>query len=210
MQHSTDWGPTVRAYKDLMAQWRAAPRGSRRGRRAVKRFKAAQDTFFTARNADLHETEAEQRANLEAKEALLVEAEAIDPSKDLDAAKATLRSVQDRWEEAGKVPRADMRRIDDRLRSVERSVKNAEQDEWRRTDPRTKARVEGASSQLHSAIASYEDALESARAGGDPKKIAEARPLSRPARSGWRSSSAPHATSADSGRSEVALRRRSA
>lgn len=175
MQHSTDWGPTVRAYKDLMAQWRAAPRGSRKKDDAQwKRFKAAQDTFFTARNADLHETEAEQRANLEAKEALLVEAEAIDPSKDLDAAKATLRSVQDRWEEAGKVPRADMRRIDDRLRSVERSVKNAEQDEWRRTDPRTKARVEGASSQLHSAIASYEDALESARAGGDPKKIAEA------------------------------------
>ena len=67
-----------------------------------------------------------------------------------------------------------MRRIDDRLRTVERAVKNAEQDEWRRTDPRTKARVEGASSQLHSAIASYQDALDKAVAGGDPQKIAEA------------------------------------
>lgn len=175
MQESTDWGPTVRAYKDLMSQWRSAPRGSRKKDDAQwKRFKAAQDTFFQARNADLHEIEAEQRKNLEVKEALLVEAEAIDPAKDLDAAKASLRSVQDRWEEAGKVPRGDMRRIDERLRAVERAIKGAEQDEWRRTDPRTKARVEGASSQLHSAIASYQEAYDKAVAGGDPKKIAEA------------------------------------
>lgn len=175
MQDSTDWGPTVRAYKDLMDEWRSAPRGSRKKDDAQwKRFKAAQDTFFAARNADLHETEAEQRQNLEVKAALLVEAEAIDPAKDLDAAKRSLRSVQDRWEESGKVPRADMRRVDERLRAVERAVKNAEQDEWRRTDPRTKARVEGASSQLQSAIASYEETLEKARAGGDPTRIAEA------------------------------------
>jgi len=175
MQDSTDWGPTVRAYKDLMDQWRRAPRGGRKKDDAQwKRFKAAQDTFFAARNADLHETEAEQRKNLEVKESLLTEAEAIAPGEDLEAARAALRSVQDRWEEAGKVPRGDMRRIDDRLRAVERSVKNAEQDEWRRTDPRTRARVEGASSQLHSAIASYEEALEKARAGGDPRRIAEA------------------------------------
>ncbi|WP_394214760.1 DUF349 domain-containing protein [Brachybacterium vulturis] len=175
MQESTDWGPTVRAYKDLMDEWRHAPRGRRKKDDAQwKRFKAAQDTFFQARNADLHETEAEQRENLAVKEKLLSEAESIDPAKDLEKAKQALRSVQDRWEEAGKVPRGDMRRIDDRLRAVERAVKNAEQDEWRRTDPRTKARVEGASSQLHSAIASYQDALDKAVAGGDPAKIAEA------------------------------------
>nr|WP_281067102.1 DUF349 domain-containing protein [Brachybacterium fresconis] len=175
MQDSTDWGPTVRAYKDLMGEWRRAPRGSRKKDDAQwKRFKAAQDRFFDARNADLHQLEAEQRENLRAKEALLTEAEAIDPQQDLETAKASLRSIQDRWEEAGKVPRGDMRRIDDRLRRVERSLKDAEQDEWRRTDPRTRARVEGASSQLHSAIASYEEDLDRARAGGDPAKIAEA------------------------------------
>src|SRR5699024_6710856 len=141
MQDSTDWGPTVRAYKDLMNEWRSAPRGSRKKDDAQwKRFKDARDTYCQGRNAELQEAEAE----------------AIDPAKDLEAAKASLRSVQDRWEEAGKVPRRDMRRIDDRLRAVERAVKNAEQDEWRRTDPRTRARVEGASSQLHSAIAAYQ------------------------------------------------------
>lgn len=175
MKDSTDWGPTVRAYKDLMDRWRSAPRGSRKKDDAQwARFKAAQDHFFAARNEDLKATDGEQKENLKVKEALLAEAQSIDPAKDLDGAKEKLRSIQDRWEEAGKVPRSDMHRIEDRLRAVERSVRKAEEDEWRRTDPRTKARVEGASSQLHAAISSYQDALDKARAGGDPKKIAEA------------------------------------
>lgn len=175
MQDSTDWGPTVRAYKDLMDQWRRAPRGSRKKDDAQwARFKAAQDTFFAARNADLEATESEQRENLAVKESLLQEAAQIDPSADLDAAKETLRSVQDRWEDAGKVPRSDLRRVEDKLRGIERSVKQAEEAEWRRTDPRTKARVEGASSQLQSAISGYEEALEKAQASGDPRRIAEA------------------------------------
>ncbi|MGY5764344.1 DUF349 domain-containing protein [Brachybacterium sp. DNPG3] len=175
MQDSTDWGPTVREYKALMDEWRSAPRGGRKkDDEQWARFKAAQDRFFEARNADLHATDEEQRANLAVKESLLEEAASIDPTKDLEAAKEKLRSVQDRWEDAGKVPRNDMRRVEERLRAVERSVKKAEEDEWRRTDPRTRARVEGASSQLQSAIASYEEALDKARAGGDPARIAEA------------------------------------
>ncbi|EWS82918.1 DUF349 domain-containing protein [Brachybacterium phenoliresistens] len=175
MQDSTDWGPTVRAYRELMDEWRAAPRGNRRKDDAQwARFKAAQDRFFEARNADLAASDAEQQENLVVKEALLEEAKAIDPSADLDAAKEALRSIQDRWESAGKVPRSAMHRLDDGLRAVERAVKKAEEDEWRRTDPRTKARVEGASSQLQAAIASYEEDLETARASGDPARIAEA------------------------------------
>jgi len=175
MQDSTDWGPTVRAYRDLMDQWRTAPRGNRKKDDAQwARFKAAQDTFFAARNADLHATDAEQRENLAAKEQLLAEAEALLPATDHKRATEELRRIQDRWEDAGKVPRGDIRRIEERLRAVERAVKKAEDDEWRRTDPRTKARVEGASSQLHAAIASYEEDLEAARASGDPRRIEEA------------------------------------
>jgi hypothetical protein len=185
MQHSTDWGPTVRAYRGLMDEWRAAPRGNRKKDDAQwARFKAAQDTFFAARNEDLRASDAEQQENLKVKEALLAEAEAIDAAKDPEAARAALRSVQDRWDEAGKVPRSDMRRIEDRLRTVERSIKQAEDAEWRRTDPRTRARVEGASSQLQEAISSYEEDLEKARATGDPAKIATAEEALR-ARREW-------------------------
>ncbi|MGP9693712.1 DUF349 domain-containing protein [Brachybacterium sp. AOP25-B2-12] len=175
LRESTDWGPTVRSYRELMDEWRAAPRGNRRKDDAQwARFKAAQDTFFTARNADLEASDAEQRENLTVKEALLTEAEALVPVEDVERAAAALRRVQDRWESAGKVPRADIRRVEDRLHAVERAVKQAEDAEWRRTDPRTRERVQGASSQLHAAIAEYEDALAAARDSGDPRRIDEA------------------------------------
>lgn len=176
LQNSTDWGPTVRAYKDLMSQWRQAPRGNRKTDDAQwARFKSAQDTFFDARNADLASSDAEQRENLAVKERLLTEAQALLPVTDLDAAKKALRSIQDRWEAAGKVPRQDMRRIEDRMRAVEREVKAKEQDEWRRSDPETKARVDGASEQLHAAIAQLEQELTDAETAGDAQRIAQAR-----------------------------------
>lgn len=185
MKDSTDWGPTVRAYRSLMDEWRAAPRGNRKKDDAQwARFKSAQDTFFAARNEDLAASDAEQKENLKVKEALLAEAEGVDPQKDLEGARAVLHRIQDRWDEAGKVPRSDMRRIEDRLRAFERSLKQAEDAEWRRTDPRTRARVEGASSQLQEAISSYEDDLEKARATGDPTQIAKAEEALR-ARREW-------------------------
>jgi hypothetical protein len=175
IQDSTDWGPTVRAFRGLMDEWRGAPRGNRKKDDAQwARFKAAQDTFFTARNEDLRATESEQKENLQVKENLLAEARALDPREDLEGAKRALRGIQDRWEDAGKVPRGDIRRIEDSLRGIEKSVREAEDAEWRRTDPRTRARVEGASSQLHDAIAGYEEDLRKAQAGGDPKRIKKA------------------------------------
>ncbi|MBV7432580.1 DUF349 domain-containing protein [Dermabacteraceae bacterium TAE3-ERU5] len=175
MKDSTDWGPTVRAFRALMDDWRNAPRAQRKTDDQLwKRFKAAQDEFFAARNADLQASEAEQKENLTAKLALLDEAEKIVPVEDIEAAKKSLRAVQDRWEEIGKVPRADLRSVEDRLRAVERAVKDAEEQEWRRTDPRTKARVEGASSQLQAAIQSYQDELDKARESGDPARIKKA------------------------------------
>lgn len=176
LQDSTDWGPTVREFRALMDEWRQAPRGNRKkDDQQWARFKTAQDTFFSARNADLQAADAEQRENLKAKEQLLTEAEALLPVADHKKAVEALRRIQGRWEDAGRVPRADMRRIEDRLHAVERAVKQAEDDEWRRTDPRTKARVEGASSQLQAAIASYEEDLANAEASGDPRRIEKAR-----------------------------------
>ena len=77
---SKDWGPTSAAYKRLMDRWRAAGRASRKDDDALwARFRAAQDTFFAARNAVQAAEEAEFQANLAVKEALLTEAEAILP-----------------------------------------------------------------------------------------------------------------------------------
>ena len=175
LQTSTDWGATAGQYRDLMARWKAAGRASRADDDALwARFRAAQDTFFHARDELNAATDREYGANLEVKEALLAEAEAIDVSKGLGQAKAALRSIQDRWEAAGKVPRGDIQRVEARLRAVESTIRDADQAEWRRTNPETRARAEGALAQLENAIAQLEADLAKAQAGGDSRKVADA------------------------------------
>ncbi|MCO7271696.1 DUF349 domain-containing protein [Cellulosimicrobium cellulans] len=172
LSSSTDWGPTAGAYRDLMARWKAAGRASRKDDDALwARFRAAQDTFFQARDAVNSATDAEYAANLEVKEALLTEAEKLVPVKDLGAAKAALRDLQERWEEAGRVPRGDLQRVEGRLRAVENAVRDAEQAQWTRTNPETRARAEGAAAQLEAAIEGLEADLAAAQSRGDARAV---------------------------------------
>jgi hypothetical protein len=93
---------------------------------------------------------------------------------DVSAARAALRAIQERWEAAGRVPRADVQRIEGRLRKVEQTLRDAEQDRWRRTNPEARARAEDVVRQLESAIAGLESDLEKARAAGNQRRIDEA------------------------------------
>ncbi|GEA84258.1 DUF349 domain-containing protein [Cellulomonas gelida] len=175
LQSSSDWGATAGAFRDLMAQWKSAGRASRADDDALwARFRAAQDAFFAARDAQNAATDAEFAANLEVKESLLVEAEALLPISDLGAAKQAIRGIQDRWEAAGKVPRGDIQRVEGRLRAVETAIREAEQKQWSRTNPETRARAEGAAAQLEQAIVGLEKDLEKAKAAKDQRRIAEA------------------------------------
>ncbi len=172
---STDWNAGAGGFRDLMARWKAAPRAGRREEDQLwARFRAAQDTFFAARNAAVSEADAEQRANLDVKLALLTEAEALLPITDLAAAKAALRELQDRWEAAGKVPRTDLGRIEARLRAVEQAVKDAEQTRWARTNPEARARALDAVTQLESVLAGLREKHAKAVAAGNAKAAAEA------------------------------------
>ena len=175
LSSSTEWGPTTIAYRDLMAEWKAAGRAARKDDDALwARFRAAQDIFFEARNAQNAQIDAEYGENLKVKEEILAEAEGLLPVRDLRAAKAKLRDIQDRWEEAGKVPRADLQRVEGRMRAVEQAVRDADQHEWRQKNPRVRARAEGAAAQLEEAIAGLEAELSKAQASGDEKKIQRA------------------------------------
>lgn len=167
---SRDWGPTSSAFRALMDRWKAAGRAGRKEDDALwARFRAAQDAFFDARNAEQSRTDEEFAANLVVKEQLLTEAERLVPVKDLDAAKSALRDIQDRWDAAGKVPRADLGRIEKRLRTVEQAVRDVEDQKWKRSNPETRARAEGAVGQLEDSIAELERELEQARASGDAR-----------------------------------------
>ena len=172
---STDWGPTTGAYRDLMARWKAAgpaPRGIEES--LWKRFRAAQDTFFGAKQATLNQQDTEFRANAEAKEALLAEAEALLPVRDPGSARAAFRDILRRWSAIGKVPRDAIRPLDNRLRAVENALAEAESERWRRTNPETRARAEDTAAKLEVQIAALEQRAAKAEARGDSRAAREA------------------------------------
>ncbi|GAB3540446.1 DUF349 domain-containing protein [Arthrobacter tecti] len=173
---STDWGHTAAEYRRLMDEWKASKRASRKDDDALwARFRAAQDKFFSARKNANEAIDEEYGANLVVKEQLLVEARQLLPVKNATAARKALQSIRDRWEEAGKVPRGDMGRVEAKLREVEDAVKAAEDEHWQRTNPETKARTNSALSQLENTIASLEEDLAAAEKEGDARRIAAAR-----------------------------------
>ncbi|MFD2081044.1 protein of unknown function [Actinopolymorpha cephalotaxi] len=165
---STDWGRGSTQFRTLMQRWKAAGPAARDVEDQLwKRFRAAQDRFFNARNATFAEQDAEYRTNLEQKEALLVEAEALLPVRDHRAAREAYRSLLARWDQIGRVPRDSVRPVEGRLRKVEEAIKSAESNEWRRTNPETRARANDTLTQLRNSIADLERDLEAQQAKGD-------------------------------------------
>jgi hypothetical protein len=172
---STDWGPTAAAYRDLMRRWKMAGRAARDVEEELwARFKGAQDTFFSARSAVFAERDAEFREHADAKEKLLGEAERLLPVRDLRAARQALRSIQERWEAIGMVPRESRERLEGRLRKIEETVRGAEESEWRRTNPEARARAEATVTQLHASIRQLEERLGKARDAGRDKDVKDA------------------------------------
>ncbi|MEX2290109.1 MAG: DUF349 domain-containing protein [Mycobacteriales bacterium] len=166
---STEWGPTAARYKQLMSDWKAAGRAPREVEDELwRRFKAAQDTFFTARNAHFSVQDEELRGNQKVKEEILAEAETIDPSQGLDKAKARLRTLQDRWEAAGKVPRDVLRSLEDRMGAVEEKIRGAGEQRFRASDESPFA------VRLREKVVELEGKLDKARAAGRPTEELEA------------------------------------
>ncbi len=168
---SEDWGPTAARLKELMAEWKATPRASREAeQRLWERFRAAQDTFFTRRSEVFSAREAELRNNLERKQALLAEAEALDVEADPRAAQQRLREIHSRWAEIGRVPRESQQALERRLRAVEERIRQALDSAWRRTPPSESPLL----AQMREQVARAEQQLEKARASGDERRIREA------------------------------------
>jgi len=172
---SREWGETAKRYRELMDRWKAAGRA----RRDVEdelwtRFRAAQDVFFSARSEVFAARDADLATNLEKKQKLLVEAEALLPVTDHRAARQVLRTVHEKWEAAGHVPRASKDAVENRLRKVDEAVRAAEQAEWARTNPEARARAEATVTQLQASIAGLEKDAAAAREAGNEKKAVEA------------------------------------
>lgn len=162
------------AYRDLLTAWKALPKTKTKADDSLwARFKAAGDAIYAAKTLKVEADNVAFAANLKVKLELLEEAEKIDVSN-LDSAKAAMKSIQARWEKAGKVPRDSMRSTEDRLKAVEQKIKGIEQENWRKTDPATIDRTNSVRTQLEAAIAKLESELAQAQQSGDASKIAKA------------------------------------
>ncbi|WP_019146518.1 DUF349 domain-containing protein [Aeromicrobium massiliense] len=174
LSSSTDWGRTAGQYRDLMQQWKAAGPAPRNvDEKLWRKFRGAQDAFFQARDEANAALDAEFAVNAEAKEQILVEAEALLPITDPDAARRAWHDIADRWEAAGKVPRARIKELEGRIRKVEQAVRAAGDEQWKRTDPEKSARADDMVGKLERAIAEISAQLEQAKASGDDRKVAE-------------------------------------
>lgn len=172
LSSSTDWGQTAGKYRDLMQQWKkagAAPRNV--DEKLWQRFRAAQDVFFKARDEANQALDAEYEVNAEKKIAILAEAEKLLPIKDFEAARKAWHDIADRWEAAGKVPRARISELEGRIRKVEQAIRAAGEQQWKRTDPEKSARADDMVSKLERAITEAEEKLAKAQAAGDAKKV---------------------------------------
>ncbi|MDV5144420.1 DUF349 domain-containing protein [Streptomyces sp. SBC-4] len=171
LSSSTDWGNTAARYRELMTEWKAAGRAQREHEDDLwNRFRGAQDVFFAARGEVFAERDAEQTENLKLKEELATEAEKLLPVTDLKAARAAFRSLNERWEAIGHVPRDARPKVEGRMHTVERALQETEEAEWRRTNPEARARAAGLTGQLQDAVEKLRKQIDAARAAGNDAK----------------------------------------
>lgn len=167
---SDDWRETANALKDLMGEWKTAPRANRSTEDALwKRFRAAQDAFFERRSGVFAERDAEQVQNLKEKEAIIAEAVVLDVS-DPRRAQVALRDLQERLEAIGHVPRDAMPRVEARMRAAEQRVRDALDADWKRGATESNPFL----AQLRERLAEAEAKLAKAQASGDAGRIAKA------------------------------------
>ncbi|MEY4678233.1 MAG: hypothetical protein RI992_948, partial [Actinomycetota bacterium] len=102
LANSKDWVNTAKKYKVLMDQWKASGRGKKSSDSALwARFKAAQDTFFSAKNADMEKRKGSMAENLAKREAMIIEFEALLPITDFRSAKNKFYDLMGKWQKIG-------------------------------------------------------------------------------------------------------------
>jgi hypothetical protein len=171
LKDSSDWNATANRLKELMAEWKTAPRAAKDVEQKLwERFRAAQDAFFAHRSEVFSARDAEQKVSLDRRQALLAEAEALDIDADPRAAQAKLRDIQAQWHDSGRVSREVATGLDRRLRVVDDKVRAAMDSAWRRTTPDSNPLL----AQMREQVAEAEARLGRAQAAGDAKRIREA------------------------------------
>jgi hypothetical protein len=173
---TTDAKAGIKKFKDLMEDWKRAPRGSRADEDKLwKRFKAAQDEFYDKLKASEAAEEEKLVPNVPLKEELAVKIEALLPVdlKNLKNQKSQFRELQIAWEKIGEVPKKERAKLDSRVKRVEDAFRVVEETKWTKSNPEALARAEDTANAFSDGLIKYERQLEQAQAKGDTKTAAQ-------------------------------------
>lgn len=183
--NSKDWVNTAKQYKVLMDKWKASGRGKKSTDAALwSRFKAAQDTFFKAKNADMEKRKGSMAENLIKREAMMIEFEALLPISDFKSAKKKYFDLMAKWQKIGMTDRKKRASFDKKIARIEEEINEVERNIQRKSDPTAKAQANKVVQGLTEAIENYEKQAEKAEAAGQIAKAMVAREAAA-ARRAW-------------------------
>lgn len=176
----------IPAYRDLLEQWKKAPRASRSVDEALwSKFKAAGDVLYQAKTANDQAADEANKENGAAKRALLEKYSSILDQADHEPAAHSLRQFHDEFKKIGPVPRADVKAIDQKVRAFDAHVKSLHEKHWRDNDPEKKARSNSFLEQLSDQVAALDVSIAEAEKAGDTAKVTDLT-AERDAKLAWR------------------------
>ena len=159
-----------------MDQWKSAGRGKKATDDALwQRFKASQDSFFAAKNADMAKRKGSMSENLAKREAMIIEFEALLPISDFKSAKKKFYDLMGKWQKIGMTDRKKRASFDTRVKKVEDEINELERNYQRKSDPTAKAQANKVVQGLAEAIENYEKQAAKAEAAGQTAKAMVAR-----------------------------------
>lgn len=158
----------IPAYRDLLEQWKKAPRANR----AVEdqlwtQFKAAGDVLYQAKTAQAAAEDDANRENGEQKAALVEEFSDILSLTDHRRALERIRLFHERSKKIGPLPRSQVKTLDAKVAAFDKHVKKLEAEHWDKSNPEKQARSESFLSRIDEDIARLQGKKIAAEAAGD-------------------------------------------
>ncbi len=176
LANSKEWLNTAKQFKSLMDQWKASGRGKKSTDTVLwNRFKAAQDTFFAAKNADMDKRKGSMAENLAKREAMISEFESLLPISDFKSARKNFNDLMFKWQKIGMTDRKKRSFFDAKIEKIENEIIELEQSFQRKSDPTAIAQANKVVQGLAEAIENYEKQAAKAEAAGQTAKAMVAR-----------------------------------
>jgi len=176
LANSKEWLNTAKQFKSLMDQWKASGRGKKSTDTVLwNRFKAAQDTFFAAKNADMDKRKGSMAENLAKREAMISEFESLLPISDFKSARKNFNDLMFKWQKIGMTDRKKRSVFDAKIEKIESEIIELEQSFQRKSDPTAIAQANKVVQGLAEAIDNYEKQAAKAEAAGQTAKAMVAR-----------------------------------